>query len=137
MKSQDEMPPKRHIADELDTQKRLDNSACRKGTLDRHQESVLVRITCKDRRPCFSWQSSRTTLQWTKIQRVSCCKFDQSLFCVIIYMMFPIVLSQWLLIKTPKPWSAVQKRLFDHCIDFRSAFYFRPISRYILIRYFA
>lgn len=44
-------PSKRHIADEVDPQKRLDNLQCRKDALDLHQESVLVRITSKYRRP--------------------------------------------------------------------------------------
>lgn len=53
LKLQDEIISKRHIADEVDLQKRLDNSARRKDALDRHQESVLVRITSKYRRPYF------------------------------------------------------------------------------------
>lgn len=53
MKSQDETPSKRHIADEVDPQEGLGDSGSRQDALDLHQESVLVPITSKYRIPSF------------------------------------------------------------------------------------
>lgn len=48
-----ETPSKRHIADEVDPQEGLSDSGSRQDALDLHQESVLVRVTSKYRRPSF------------------------------------------------------------------------------------